>query len=118
MNDPFRIGVAGLGTVGAGVIEILHANNAQISARSGREIIVTAVSARDKNKDRNVNSDIFKWLDNATELANQDDVDTVLELIGGSDGVAKELVESALSNGKHDVTANKALIARHGTAFG
>jgi homoserine dehydrogenase len=117
MNDPLRIGVAGLGTVGAGVIEILHANNAQISARSGREIIVTAVSARDKNKDRNVNSDIFKWLDNATELANQDDVDIVLELIGGSDGVAKELVESALSNGKHVVTANKALIAHHGTAL-
>ena len=117
MIDPLRIGVAGLGTVGAGVVEILHSNNTQISDRSGREIIVTAVSARDKTKDRNLNLDTVKWFDDATQLADQDDVDIVLELIGGSDGVAKALTESSLSNGKHVVTANKALIAHHGTAL-
>jgi homoserine dehydrogenase len=117
MNDPLRIGIAGLGTVGAGVVEILHANNVEISARSGRDVIVTAVSARNKNKDRNVNVDAVKWLDNATQLADQDDVDIVLELIGGSDGIAKVLTENALSNGKHVVTANKALIAHHGMAL-
>ena len=117
MIGPLRIGIAGLGTVGLGVLEILNANNAEISERSGRKIIVTAVSARDKTKDRNVNLETFKWLDNATQLADQDDVDIILELIGGSDGIAKELTESSLSNRKHVVTANKALIAHHGTAL-
>jgi homoserine dehydrogenase len=117
MIESLRVGLAGLGTVGSGVVEIINANKAQISARSGREIIVTAVSARDKNKDRNLNLDAVKWLDNPTQLADQDDIDIVLELIGGSDGIAKALTEKALSNGKHVVTANKALIAHHGTAL-
>jgi homoserine dehydrogenase len=117
MSDPLRIGIAGLGTVGTGVIEVLCSNKAHIFSRSGREIVVTAVSARDKSKDRKINLDTFKWLDDATELAESDDVDIVLELIGGSDGVAKVLIENALSNGKHVVTANKALIAHHGTAM-
>lgn len=117
MNTPLKIGIAGLGTVGAGVIKILQTNEAQISARSGRDIIVTVVSARDRNKDRGVNLGGLKWFDDAAKLADQDDVDIVLELIGGSEGVAKSLTENALSNGKHVVTANKALIAHHGTAL-
>ena len=117
MNGPLRIGIAGLGTVGTGVVEIFNSNNVEISARSGRDVVVTAVSARDKKKIRNVNVDGFEWFDNATQLADQDDVDVILELIGGSDGVAKVLTENALNNGKHVVTANKALIAHHGIAL-
>lgn len=117
MSEPLKIGVAGLGTVGAGTLDILRTNGEIIAARAGREIVVTAVSARDKNKERGFTTEGLDWHEDAAALAHQDNVDVVVELIGGSEGIAKTLVENALSNSKHVVTANKALIAHHGVAL-
>ncbi len=117
MNDPLRIGIAGLGTVGVGTIKLLRENKNILAERCGREAIVTAVSARDPDKDRGVLLGDFKWHSDALTLAMDHNIDVVVELIGGSDGIAKDLVEAALANGKHVVTANKALVAHHGTAL-
>jgi len=114
MSSPLKIGIAGLGTVGAGVVKILADNANTISARAGRPVAVTAVSARQRGKDRGVALEGMTWHDDAVALASDDNVDVVIELIGGADGVAKNLVEAALANSKHVVTANKALIAHHG----
>jgi len=114
-DTPLKIGIAGLGTVGVGVVKLLSQQADLISQRSGRDIIVTNVSARDSTKDRNINISGINWSNNPLEMAVSPDVDVVIELIGGHSGIAKELVESAIINGKHVVTANKALIAHHGT---
>ena len=114
MSSPLKIGIAGLGTVGAGVVKVLADNAEIISARAGRPVTVTAVSARDRNRDRGVTLDGLTWYEDAMDLATDENVDVVVELIGGSDGIAKNLVEAALSNSKHVVTANKALIAHSG----
>ncbi|MEO0418396.1 MAG: homoserine dehydrogenase [Pseudomonadota bacterium] len=114
---PLRIAIAGLGTVGAGVIRLLDTNRDLIAARAGRGIEVTAVSARDRTKDRGVNHERFSWEDDMTALAARDDVDVVLELVGGSDGPALALSRAALGAGKGLVTANKAMIAHHGLAL-
>lgn len=112
-----RLGIAGLGTVGVGVLKILEKHADLIRARTGRDVSVTAVSARSKGKDRGVDLSGFAWEDDPVALAARDDVDLVVELVGGSDGAAKDLVEAALANNKHVVTANKALIAHHGAAL-
>lgn len=114
---PLRIAIAGLGTVGAGVIRLLDTNRDLITARAGRGIEVTAVSARDRNKDRGVNHQRFSWEDDMTALAAREDVDVVLELVGGSDGPALALSRATLGMGKGLVTANKAMIAHHGLAL-
>ncbi|MEL6709526.1 MAG: homoserine dehydrogenase [Pseudomonadota bacterium] len=116
-QPPLRIAIAGLGTVGAGVIRLLDTNRDLIAARAGRAIEVMAVSARDRTKDRGVNHERFSWEDDMTALAARDDVDVVLELVGGSDGPALALSRAALSAGKGLVTANKAMIAHHGLAL-
>ncbi|USG60033.1 homoserine dehydrogenase [Sneathiella marina] len=115
MTNKIKIGVAGLGTVGAGVLKIINAHGELLQARTGTRLEVTAVSGRDRNKDRGVPIEGLAWYDNAADMAKDPDVDVVLELIGGSDGVAKDLCVSALTLGKHVVTANKALLAIHGT---
>ena len=117
MSKPLSIGVAGLGTVGVGVVKILAERKDFLTAASGRAMKLVAVSARDKTKDRGIDIKGVRWEDDARAMASADDIDVVVELIGGSDGIARELVETALSNGKHVVTANKALIARHGVAL-
>ena len=117
MTSPLRIGILGLGTVGAALFRALQDNHQSIKDRSGRSIIVTAVSARDKSRDRGLKLDTVKWFDDPVALASSDQVDCVVELIGGSDGHAKAAVEAALSSGKHVVTANKALLAKHGTSL-
>ncbi len=114
MNKPFKIGIAGLGTVGVGVVKILTQNADVITQRAGRPIEISAVSARDKSANRGVDLSGFDWVDDARDLAYRDDLDAVIELIGGDSGVAAELVNSALDNSRHVVTANKALIAHHG----
>ncbi|MEO0719090.1 MAG: homoserine dehydrogenase, partial [Pseudomonadota bacterium] len=113
-NAPLRIGVAGLGTVGAGVLKIFAAHQDQLNARSGRPLEVVAVSARNKNKDRGVDVSGFSWEDDPVALARRGDVDLVIEVIGGSDGPAKAATEAALARGAHVVTANKAMMAVHG----
>jgi homoserine dehydrogenase len=112
-----RIGVAGLGTVGGGVLKLVSANAELLSRRTGRPIQVVAVSARDRSRDRGVDLSNVRWYENAADLAVDPDVDVFVELIGGSDGIAKQAVEAALAAGKHVVTANKALLAHHGAAL-
>ncbi len=114
MSPPLRIGLAGLGNVGGGVVKLLAENAELIARRAGRPIVVTAVSARDRNRDRGVDLSDFAWVDDATELSQRDDVDVVVELIGGSDGPALTLARRTIDAGKALVTANKAMLAHHG----
>jgi len=117
MSTPFRLGIAGLGTVGTGVVKIVQTHGAMLAAKAGRPVEIAAVSARNRTRDRGVDLSAYAWEDDATRLAHRDDVDCVVEVIGGSDGPAKALAEQALAAGKHVVTANKALIAHHGQAL-
>ena len=112
--SPLRVGLAGLGTVGAGVIKLLDANASLIARRAGRPIVVTAVSARDRARERGVDLGRFAWEDDATALAQRADVDVVVGLVGGADGPALTLARGALAAHKPFVTANKAMIAHHG----
>ena len=114
MTAPFRIAIAGLGTVGSGVVKALAARGPDLSHRAGRELQIIAMSARDKARARGF--EVTGWRDDPLALADSD-ADVVVELIGGEEGVARKLVERALSNGKHVVTANKALLATHGLAL-
>nr|WP_298924811.1 homoserine dehydrogenase [uncultured Erythrobacter sp.] len=111
---PLRIAIAGLGTVGAGVIRLLGTNRDLIAARAGRSIEVVAVSARDRTVDRGVDLSGYAWEDDMTSLAGRSDVDVLVELVGGSDGPALAASRAALSGAKGLVTANKAMIAHHG----
>ena len=115
MTKTLRVGVAGLGFVGAATVKLLQNQAPFLRLRCTRDILVTAVSARDKSKDRGISMEGIKWHDNPLDISNDEHVDLVVETIGGSDGVAKEVVEKAIANGKHVVTANKALIAQSGT---
>ena len=117
MASNLRIGIAGLGTVGAGVVKILQSHGADIARRAGQDIVITAVHARNAKKDRGVDLSAYGWEKDIAALATRDDVDVVVELIGGEDGDAKALVENSLKNKKHVVTANKALLAKHGLAL-
>jgi homoserine dehydrogenase len=114
MKPDLRVGVAGLGTVGAGTVKLLHDNAGLIAARAGRAIKVTAVSARNRAADRGVSLEGIAWHEDAIALANDPNVDVVVELIGGSEGTARALAAAALAAGKPLVTANKALLAVHG----
>ncbi|EFH12665.1 homoserine dehydrogenase [Pseudoroseomonas cervicalis] len=117
MTRPLSVAVAGLGTVGAGLLALLRDNAALIAARAGRPVVVTAVSARDRSRDRGVSLEGLRWYEDPVALAADPKVDVVVELIGGSEGPARALVEAALAAGKPVVTANKALLALHGTAL-
>ncbi|WP_298216237.1 homoserine dehydrogenase [Acidocella sp.] len=117
MMNPLRVGIAGLGTVGAGVVKLLARQAELITARAGRPIVVTAVSARDRTRERGISLDGLIWHDDPLALAWDEQVDVVVELIGGSDGPAKALAEKALAAGRPLVTANKALLAVHGAAL-
>jgi len=117
MTRPLAIAVAGLGTVGVGVLKLLRDNAELVAARAGRPVVVTAVSARDRARDRGVSLAGLRWYDDPVALAADPNVDVVVELIGGSDGLARALVETALRGGKPVVTANKALLAVHGAAI-
>lgn len=116
-GKPLRIGVAGLGTVGGGVLKLVGTHADLLAKRAGRPIQVVAVSARDRSRDRGVDLSSVRWYENAADLAVDPDIDVFVELIGGSDGIAKQAVEAALAAGKHVVTANKALLAHHGSAL-
>ncbi|MBY0407672.1 MAG: homoserine dehydrogenase [Rickettsiales bacterium] len=112
MTTPLRVGIAGLGTVGGGTLSILRTHANLLKQRTGRPIEVVAIAARDQAKKR-PHTEGLRWVDTLS-LATDPSVDVVVELIGGSEGIARELVETALKNGKSVVTANKALIAHHG----
>ena len=114
MNTPLRIGIAGLGTVGAGVVKLLAEHGRLLALRGGRPLRIVAVSARSKAKKRDIDLTGLRWEKDPMALATAPDIDVVVELIGGSGGVARRLVQKALASGKHVVTANKALLALHG----
>jgi homoserine dehydrogenase len=117
MSRPLSVAVAGLGTVGAGVLRLLSENAEIVAARAGRPVVVKAVSARDRTRDRGVPVSTLRWYDDPVALAADPTTDVVVELIGGSEGPARALVEAALAAGKPVVTANKALLAVHGAAI-
>ena len=112
--SPLRLGIAGLGTVGIGTVKIIQKHAALLSQRAGRPIAITAVSARDRMKNRDADLSAYAWEEDARALALRDDVDVFVELIGGDEGIAREAVTAALKAGKDVVTANKALLAIHG----
>jgi len=114
MAQPLRIALAGLGTVGGGVIRLIETNGALIARRAGRPLEIVAVCARDRSKDRGVDLSRYPWEDDMTLLAGREDVDVVVELVGGADGPALALARRTLAAGKGLVTANKAMIAHHG----
>jgi homoserine dehydrogenase len=114
MSQPLRLGIAGLGTVGAGVVQIVRKQAALLEARTGRRIEIAAVSARSKGKERGVNLSSYPWEDDPVALARRGDVDVFVELMGGADGPARDATEAALALGKDVVTANKAMLAMHG----
>ena len=113
VTPPLRIAIAGLGTVGGDVVKALHLHGSELAQRAGREIEIVAVSARDRNKVRAGDVSRLSWTTDAVDLA-KSNADVVVELIGGEEGVARTVVEAALNAGKHVVTGNKALLARHG----
>lgn len=114
MSKDLKIAIAGLGTVGAGLIKLINENADLLKARSGADIRITAVSARDRSKDRGVDLSGYEWFDDATEMAVKADADVFVELIGGTEGVALASTKAALAAGRDTVTANKAMLAFHG----
>ncbi len=116
-TGPLRLGIAGLGTVGIGVVKIIQREAALLAARSGREVTISAVSARDQKKNRDADLSGYAWEVDPVALAKRDDVDVFVEVMGGHEGAAKDATEAALAAGKHVVTANKALLAHHGQAL-
>ncbi len=117
MAQALRIGLAGLGTVGASVVRILERRTTELTEACGRPVQIVAVHARSKGKDRGVDLSPYRWVDSAIALATDPEIDVFVELMGGAEGTVRESVEAALSAGKAVVTANKALLAAHGTAL-
>ncbi|MCC6305228.1 MAG: homoserine dehydrogenase [Rhodobacteraceae bacterium] len=114
MPEPLRLGLAGLGTVGIGVVKIVQRHGALIAARAGRPVSIVAVTARDRRRNRGADISAYAWEDDPVRLATRRDIDVLVEVIGGSDGPARAATEAALASGKDVVTANKALLALHG----
>ncbi len=114
MTTPLRIGIAGLGTVGGGVFRLLRTHRELLQARTGRPFEIRGVSARSRRRERGLDLSGVEWFDDPLALARHPEIDVVCELIGGSEGIARELVTTALAHGKPVVTANKALLAHHG----
>lgn len=117
MSNPLRIAIAGLGNVGSGTVQLLTQNSDLLRKRSGRPLKITSISARDKNKDRGFSTDGMIWFNDPVAMAKEADADVLVELIGGEEGIAKEVCEQALKSGKHVVTANKALLAVNGESL-
>jgi homoserine dehydrogenase len=114
---PLRLGIAGLGTVGTGVVRIAQTHADLLARRTGRPVTISAVSARNRDKARGVDLSAYGWEDDPVALATRPDVDVFVELIGGSEGPAKDATEAAIRAGKDVVTANKAMLALHGQAL-
>lgn len=117
MTQPLRVGIAGLGNVGCGVVKILQQYPDMIEARAGRAVEIVCVSARDAKKDRGIDLSAYEWLDDPERMAGDPRLDVVIELMGGAEGAARNLVERCLRAGKPVITANKALLAEHGLAL-
>lgn len=117
MTAPLRLGIAGLGTVGTGVVGIIQRQADLLASRSGRPVEIVAVCARDRTSDRGVQLDGYEWEYDPVALASRDDIDVFVELIGGADGPANAAVQAAIANGRDVITANKAMLAHHGQSL-
>mgnify|MGYP005989507021 CR=1 FL=1 len=117
MTKPLRLGIAGLGTVGVGIVKIVQKHAALLEARAGRPIVISAVSARSKSKNRDVDLSAYEWEDDPVSLAKRSDIDVFIEVMGGHEGPAKDSTEAAIAAGHDVVSANKALLAIHGQAL-
>ncbi|TIS82674.1 MAG: homoserine dehydrogenase, partial [Mesorhizobium sp.] len=117
MAEALRVGIAGLGTVGASVARVLRDKATELTRQCGRDIIVSAVSARDRKRDRGIDLSAANWFDDPVKMAQTAELDVFVELIGGDEGPARASVKAALEAGRHVVTANKALLAKHGVAL-
>ena len=117
MAEPLKLGLAGIGTVGTGLVQLIAAGGDELAAKTGRPAQIVAYSARQKRKKRSVDVSKMRFVANPVALATDPEIDVFVELIGGEEGPAKEAVEAALRAGKHVVTANKALLAHHGPAL-
>jgi homoserine dehydrogenase len=117
LSGSLRIALAGLGTVGAGVVRVVGDQADLLAERCGRTVEIVAVSARNRTADRGVDISAFDWYDDPVAMARESGADVVVELIGGEDGPAKAVCEAAIAAGRHVVTANKALLAVHGAAL-
>jgi homoserine dehydrogenase len=114
MSNHLRLGIAGLGTVGAALVRMVQEKEEMLTTRCGQAISITGVNARSKNKDRGIDVSSAKWFDDPVALAESNDIDVYVELMGGDGDPAYSSVKAALESGKHVVTANKALLAKHG----
>ncbi|HZP20313.1 MAG TPA: homoserine dehydrogenase [Bauldia sp.] len=114
MNAPLRIGIAGLGNVGASLVRLIARHGNELAVRCGRPIEITGVSARSRNKDRGIDLGHAAWFDDPAALARDPRNDVLVELIGGAEGAAHAAVAAAIAAGKRVVTGNKALLAAHG----
>ena len=117
MSEPLRLGIAGLGTVGIGIVKIVQRHADLIERRCGRRIVITAVSARDRTKNRDADLSDYAWETDPVALAKRADVDIFIEVMGGSEGPAQDATLAAIEAGKDVVTANKALLAHQGQAL-
>ena len=117
MADSLRIGIAGLGTVGSSLVRILQQRSNELAITCGRAIEIIAVSARDRSRDRGLDLNGITWFDTPEQMAKEAEIDVFVELVGGASGAAEDAVRAALSRGLHVVTANKALLAKHGVAL-
>jgi homoserine dehydrogenase len=115
MSQPLKLGIAGLGTVGLGLVRLIQEHRTRMALALGRELQIVGVSARSRQKKRGVELAGIAWFDEAQRLAVEPAIDVFVELIGGEEGIARTAVEAALRAGKHVVTANKALLAKHGS---
>ncbi|MBP02150.1 MAG: homoserine dehydrogenase [Rhodospirillaceae bacterium] len=114
MTDSLKVAVCGLGTVGAATLKIIQSFSTKLSQRSGKAIIVIAVSAKNRHKERDINLSNYKWFDDPVEMATDAGADVIVELIGGARGVALDVARATFKSGKHLITANKAMVAESG----
>ena len=118
MNKPkLNVAIIGLGTVGSGVIKLLKRQKSNIKNRTGIELELVAISAKNKRKKRSVDISPYRWIASPINIAKDPDVDVIVELIGDMDNTARKVIKEAISNGKHVVTANKSLLAKEGSIF-
>ena len=116
-KSKLNVAIIGLGTVGSGVIKLLKRQKSNIKNRTGIELQLVAISAKNKRKKRSVDISPYRWIASPINIAKDPDVDVIVELIGDMDNTARKVIKEAINNGKHVVTANKSLLAKEGSIF-